>query len=77
MGPNIWPDSSLLAEDVFQKPAEEYFAKMYTLALKVMDVIALTLPYGRDVFEEFCGNDAVASIRLLHYPPDKSNDDRQ
>lgn len=42
-----------------------------------MDLLAATLPYGANVFEEFVSNDAVASIRLLHYPPDTSNDERQ
>lgn len=77
MGPNIWPSTDLIPEEAFQKPAEEYFAKMFALSLKVMEVIALGMPYGPKVFEEFCSNDAVASIRLLHYPPDKSNDERQ
>jgi isopenicillin N synthase-like dioxygenase len=77
MGPNIWPSTDLIPETLFKHPAEEYFAKMYALALKVMDIIALGMPYGADVFQEFCSNDAVASIRLLHYPPDKSNDERQ
>ncbi len=77
MGPNLWPDSSLIPESVFKQPSEEYFAKMFSLALKVLDLIALGMPYGPKVFEEFVSNDAVASIRLLHYPPDKSNDARQ
>jgi isopenicillin N synthase-like dioxygenase len=77
MGPNLWPDSSLISEEVFRKPCEEYFAKIYALSLKVMDVIAAGMPYGPHVFDEFCSNEAVANIRLLHYPPDKSNDDRQ
>lgn len=50
---------------------------MYSLSLTIMDVLAATLPYGPKVFQEFCSNDAVASIRLLHYPPDTSNDERQ
>ncbi len=77
MGPNLWPEPSLLSDDVFKKPMNEYFAKMYALSLKVMDVLAAGMPYGSNIFEEFCSNDAVASIRLLHYPPDKSNNDKQ
>lgn len=50
---------------------------MYALCLNVMELLAAGMPYGPDVFDEFCSNDAVASIRLLHYPPDKSNDHRQ
>lgn len=50
---------------------------MFELALKVLDAIAAGMPYGPHVFDEFCSNDAVASIRLLHYPPDSSTDERQ
>ena len=77
MGPNLWPDSSLIPESDFKDPCSEYFATMFTLSLKVMEVIAAGMPYGPNVFDEFCSNDAVSSIRLLHYPPDKSNDERQ
>lgn len=77
MGPNLWPSSTLVPEDIFKKPCEEYYSIIFALALKVLDAIAAGMPYGPYVFDEFCGNDAVASIRLLHYPPDKSNDERQ
>ncbi|PVH86101.1 2og-Fe oxygenase family protein [Cadophora sp. DSE1049] len=77
MGPNLWPNPCHISEEVFRKPMSEYYAKMYALSLQVMDVLAAGMPYGPNVFDEFCDNDAVASIRLLHYPPDKSNDERQ
>lgn len=77
MGPNLWPSSSLVAEEIFKKPMEEYYSKMFTLALKVLDAIAAGMPYGPSVFDEFTSNDAIASIRLLHYPPDKSNNELQ
>lgn len=77
MGPNLWPSSDLVSEAVFKKPMQKYFSKMFTLALKVMDAIAAGMPYGSSVFDEFTSNDAVSSIRLLHYPPDKSNNELQ
>ncbi|KAH8598931.1 2og-Fe oxygenase family protein [Bisporella sp. PMI_857] len=77
MGPNLWPPSELVSEEVFKQPMEEYFARMFQLGLTVMEVLAKGLPYGDDVFKEFVSNDAVSSIRLLHYPPDLSNDERQ
>ncbi|KAH6678479.1 2og-Fe oxygenase family protein [Halenospora varia] len=77
MGPNLWPSPSLLPEPLFRQPMEKYYQAMYSLSLTIMDVLAATLPYGPKVFQEFCSNDAVASIRLLHYPPDTSNDERQ
>ncbi|KAE8453699.1 hypothetical protein EG329_009210 [Mollisiaceae sp. DMI_Dod_QoI] len=77
IGPNLWPPSSLISEEIFKKPMEEYYSKVFDLALKVLDAIAAGMQYGPSVFSEFISNDAVASIRLLHYPPDKSNDERQ
>jgi isopenicillin N synthase-like dioxygenase len=77
MGPNLWPDERLIAEEEFRRPCEEYYKRIYELTLKVLDVIAAGMPYGPGVFEEFCSNDAVASVRLLHYPPDKSNNENQ
>jgi len=77
MGPNLWPPSSLIPESVFKEPMTEYFSRMFSLSLIILDIIAAGMPYGPDVFSEFTSNDAVASIRLLHYPPDISNDERQ
>lgn len=48
---------------------EKYYEEMYTLSLSVLEILAKGLPYGTDIFQEFTSNDAVASIRLLHYPP--------
>lgn len=69
IGPNLWPPSSLVPEKVFRGPMEKYYDRMFNLSLTVMDVLAAGLPYGPRVFDEFVSNDAVASIRLLHYPP--------
>lgn len=55
----------------------EYYDKMHRLSLLVMDILAQGLPYGPDVFREFVSNDAVAAIRILHYPPQTSNDKNQ
>lgn len=54
-----------------------YYAALFTLSLKILDLIAATLPYGPKVFDNFTSNDATASVRLLHYPPDVSRDERQ
>ncbi len=74
MGPNLWPEPSLVSEEVFRKPMDEYFVAMLSLSLKILDIIAVGMPYGPRVFDEFISNDPVTAIRLLHYPPDASND---
>jgi isopenicillin N synthase-like dioxygenase len=65
MGPNLWPDSSLVPEKIFKEPMYEYWKQMFELSLHVMDILAAGLPYGPNVFKEFVSNDAVSSIRLL------------
>jgi isopenicillin N synthase-like dioxygenase len=77
MGPNLWPPKELVPEEVFRKPMERYYGAMFELALKVLEIIAKGLPYGDDVFEEFVSNDAVASVRLLHYPPQETEEEKQ
>lgn len=77
MGPNVWPSSSLIPESDFKSIMLEYHQKMHTLSLIVMEILARGLPYGTSVFDEFVSNDAVASIRLLHYPPQTSTDETQ
>jgi isopenicillin N synthase-like dioxygenase len=69
MGPNLWPPSHLVLEAIFREPMSRYYELMFNLSLTVMDLLAAGLPYGPSVFKEFVSNDAVASIRLLHYPP--------
>lgn len=54
-----------------------YYAIMHKLCLTVLEVLARGLPYGADVFTDFTSNDAVAVMRLLHYPPAPVVDERQ
>ena len=85
MGPNLWPNPALIPEEVFRRPLEEYYDRIFALSLKVLDVVIKGLGFGDGyedgvnggVFKEFVSNDAVASVRLLHYPPDESGDERQ
>ena len=46
-----------------------YYSAVYALSLRVLDLIAATLPYGPRVFDHFTSNDPAAPLRLLHYPP--------
>ncbi|EKG19933.1 Isopenicillin N synthase [Macrophomina phaseolina MS6] len=70
MGPNVWP-ASLEAHEL-QQPAEAYFAAVYALSLRVLDMIAASLPYDvRATFARFTqpAELVAAPLRLLHYPP--------
>ncbi|TVY30627.1 2-oxoglutarate-dependent dioxygenase [Lachnellula hyalina] len=71
MGPNVWPSNSLLASSSFREPVERYFTAINNLATQVLDLVALTLPYGPDIFSNFKTGHVVAPLRLLHYPPGK------
>lgn len=77
MGPNLWPDGSVIPEHLFRQPMERYYDEMFKLALIILDIFAATLPYGPSTFKEFVSNDAVAAMKLLHYPPDRGNDAKQ
>ena len=68
MGPNVWPPTSLLPPANFQAPAERYYSAVYDLSLKILELIARTLPYGPNVFDDFTANTPAAPLRLLHYP---------
>lgn len=69
MGPNVWPPESLLKNEDFRQPLETYFEAIMKLCWTVMDLVAATLPYGPNVFDEWKANDPACPFRLLHYPP--------
>jgi isopenicillin N synthase-like dioxygenase len=75
IGPNIFPPG--IPEDVLKEPTETYYKNMSGLAGTIMEILARGLPYGDDIFVPFMSNNPVCSIRLLHYPPQKSMDARQ
>ena len=77
MGPNVWPPASLLADTAFRYPTETYYNAVYDLSLRVLEMIARTLPYGPHVFDEFTSNNVAAPLRMLHYPPAQKTDQRQ
>ena len=69
MGPNVWPAESLLAAADFRSPCERYYQAIHDLTLRVLALLAATLPYGPHVFDDFVANTPAAPLRLLHYPP--------
>lgn len=67
--PNNWPATSLIPEHELKEPVLEYRRQLCELSLVVMQILAQGLPGGRkDMFNAFC-EDALAVVRLLHYPP--------
>lgn len=64
-GPNLWPN---LPDHDFKQPIIEYREHMLRLAKEIMKILARGLPYSNDVFDDFM-RDPVASVKLLHYPP--------
>jgi isopenicillin N synthase-like dioxygenase len=58
-------------------PTETYYREVFSIGCKVMEILAKGLPYGHDIFDEFLSNDPVCSVRLLHYPPQTSEDKKQ
>ena len=72
MGPNIWPDTSVLPASQFKDPISAYYEAMNSLTFSILKLIARTLPHGDGIFDEFISNYPAAPLRLLHYPPQRS-----
>lgn len=77
MGPNVWPPT-LRPQDM-QTPVSAYYAAIYALSLRVLDMIAAALPYDvTPLFTRFTSPALVAApLRLLHYPPSRRTTQRQ
>ncbi|KAK8155042.1 hypothetical protein BKA80DRAFT_313115 [Phyllosticta citrichinensis] len=77
MTPNIWPSAEQVPESSFKKPMVDYYEAVEALCLRVLELIAAALPYGPDALDELKGEPIVASMRLLHYPPQKAAAEKQ
>ncbi|WP_375462910.1 isopenicillin N synthase family dioxygenase [uncultured Methylobacterium sp.] len=63
-GPNVWPAHL----PGWRERVEGYYARMLDLAGTIMRTIALSLEVEETYFDA-CFVDSIASLRLLHYPP--------
>lgn len=76
-GPNIWPASAAtLKAEEFKSVTSEYYRRVSALAKDVLVVLAATLDLPETYFDEFA-KDAVATIRMLHYPPQPQDSDEK
>ena len=66
-GQNIFP-SELSSPSTFEETVTTYHRQMTALAETMLSIIAQTLSLPAAYFNSF-SNDAVAVLRLLHYPP--------
>ena len=74
-GENIFPAS--IPEADFKDPVEAYYYQVFQLSLKVLEILARGLPFEDDIFRDFVSNDPMCALRLLHYPPQTSQDAKQ
>jgi isopenicillin N synthase-like dioxygenase len=74
-GENIFPEG--IPTEALKEPCEEYYEKVFNICLTVLEILAKGLPYGDDVFKDFVSIDPICTLRLLHYPPQTSQDERQ
>ncbi|KAF2498899.1 Clavaminate synthase-like protein, partial [Lophium mytilinum] len=72
-GPNVWP-AGLAGVDDFKATTQAYYYAAVALAKDILEVLALTLDLPEDFFREYAEG-AVATMRLLHYPPQQSDSD--
>jgi isopenicillin N synthase-like dioxygenase len=67
-----WPQhgANVFPEDMpgWRATVEGYHAKLVRLAGTLMRGLALSLDVAEDYFDD-CARDAIANLRLLHYPP--------
>ncbi|KAJ5726252.1 uncharacterized protein N7483_007609 [Penicillium malachiteum] len=73
-GPNLWPEE--LPEKEFRMPIMEYHEKLLDLSQAILQILALGLPYPPDIFDEITKS-AAGTVKLLHYPPQRSTDLQQ
>jgi len=67
-GSNQWP----AAMPDWRATLEAYHAKLVALAGTIMGGLALSLDVTEDYFAD-CLQDSIATLRLLHYPPQPDN----
>ncbi|RVX66122.1 hypothetical protein B0A52_10056 [Exophiala mesophila] len=74
-GPNFWPEGLPNVES-FRETSMRYYREMHALARDVLVVLAQTLDLDPEYFKGFT-TDAVATLRLLHYPPQSPDSDEK
>lgn len=72
-GPNQWPE--ILGEE-FSHNTMAYYKSTVSLATDLLKVLALSLDLEEDYFAKFMEG-AVATMRLLHYPPQPPDADEK
>lgn len=72
-GPNQWPET--LGEE-FAHDTMAYYKSTVSLATDLLKVLALSLDLEEDYFAKFMEG-AVATMRLLHYPPQPPDADEK
>ncbi|OJD29073.1 1-aminocyclopropane-1-carboxylate oxidase [Diplodia corticola] len=73
-GPNQWPaPDTFPGVDDFRRTCMAYYHAVVALAKDILKAIALSLDLGEDHFDDFATG-AVATMRLLHYPPTEKGD---
>jgi len=70
-GPNLWPEAIGNVEEM-KKTTMEYYHTLLSLANDMFKLLALTLGLPEDYFSAYTSG-AVATLRLLHYPPQEAD----
>ncbi len=73
-GPNIWPETMPNIQR-FKTTTMMYYRAMRNLAKDVLAVLAATLDLPETYFNKFA-TDPVATMRLMHYPPQPADADQ-
>ncbi|KAM5355154.1 hypothetical protein ACJ41O_001800 [Fusarium nematophilum] len=74
-GPNTWPES-MPGVDNFRTATMAYYDQTVNLASSLLRALALSLDLEEEFFTQFMDG-AVATMRLLHYPPQSPDCDEK
>lgn len=78
-GPNVYPTTlspSPITVSEFKETTTSYYNIVVSLAKDILKVLALILDLDENWFDGFT-TDAVATMRLLHYPPQQKDSDEK
>ena len=73
-GPNLYPAS---LGDEWHETCMEYLRAMTTLSRELMRALALSLELPQTFFDDFAGENANSTLRMIHYPPTPQSSDQK
>jgi isopenicillin N synthase-like dioxygenase len=74
-GRNQWPDGALEGVSAMRRDMMAYFHALGAMCDRMLPVFAVALDMPKDFFAPFFADEAHATLRFLHYPPQDGGED--